>query len=278
MVDIFLDATKVHGIPSRIRGDHGTENVLVAAFMESLKGVERGSYIWGRLVVALSTVILQYLILCLNRSVHNVRIERLWRDLTEGLGAKWKNFFYTLELHDGLDRDSDSHMWLLHYLFLNSINQEAQAWAGAWNDHTLTIRGERQRSPRDMFFFGMIEKGMRGFEDLGDNDDTEEVEDLDSYGIDWEAYEDDTLLTHHNIHNPAVPGSDSENPFQTHSPRHLSHVVVENPKCPFNGEQLTRFVDALNNLSVQPAVDMDGRRLLWVSALEICNSIYSDDI
>lgn len=51
VVNVFLDATKIHGIPSRIHGDHGTENVLVAAFMESLKGIERGSYIWGRFVL-----------------------------------------------------------------------------------------------------------------------------------------------------------------------------------------------------------------------------------
>lgn len=210
----------------------------------------------------------------MDRSVHNVRIERLWRDLTEGLGAKWKNFFYSLEFHDGLDRDSDSHMWLLHHLFLDDINREAQAWAGAWNDHVLTIRGERQRSPKDIFFFGMIEKGMRGFEDLGEDDDTDEVGDLDSYGVDWEAYEDNALLVHHNIHNPTSE-TDNDNPFQMHGPRHLSHVIVENPNCPLNDEQLSIFIEALNILPARFSVDMDGRRLLWISALELCNTIYS---
>lgn len=50
VLDVFLDAIEVHGIPSRVRGDHGTENLLVAQFMEVLKGIERGSYIWGRCV------------------------------------------------------------------------------------------------------------------------------------------------------------------------------------------------------------------------------------
>jgi hypothetical protein len=38
----------VHGIPSRIRGDHDTENVRVAEWMEMHWGLGRGLYIWGR--------------------------------------------------------------------------------------------------------------------------------------------------------------------------------------------------------------------------------------
>ena len=38
----------VFGYPSRLRGDHGTENLYVAARMEQVRGPDRGSYIWGR--------------------------------------------------------------------------------------------------------------------------------------------------------------------------------------------------------------------------------------
>ena len=48
VLDLFLDLVAEHGLPSRVRGDHGTENLLVAAHMEYTRGVERGSYIWGR--------------------------------------------------------------------------------------------------------------------------------------------------------------------------------------------------------------------------------------
>lgn len=47
---LFLDCISVHGTPSRVRGDHGTENVEVARWMEENQGSGRGSYIWGRLV------------------------------------------------------------------------------------------------------------------------------------------------------------------------------------------------------------------------------------
>lgn len=50
VLGLFLDAASVHGIPSRVRGDHGTENVRVAEWMEENQGTGRGSYIWGRLI------------------------------------------------------------------------------------------------------------------------------------------------------------------------------------------------------------------------------------
>lgn len=47
--DLFVNkVVNVHGRPSRVRGDHGTENLQVAAYMEEYGGPDRGSYIWGR--------------------------------------------------------------------------------------------------------------------------------------------------------------------------------------------------------------------------------------
>lgn len=48
MLNLFLEAVKKHGLPSRVRGDHGTENLRVAAHMIQERGDGRGSYIWGR--------------------------------------------------------------------------------------------------------------------------------------------------------------------------------------------------------------------------------------
>jgi hypothetical protein len=48
VLSLFEDIAETHGYPSRVRGDHGTENLLVAARMEEIRGIDRGSYIWGR--------------------------------------------------------------------------------------------------------------------------------------------------------------------------------------------------------------------------------------
>jgi hypothetical protein len=58
VLDLFLGSTRKWGLPSRVRGDHGVENLGVAAYMDAVRGEGRGSYIWGRqvrvLVVSLS--------------------------------------------------------------------------------------------------------------------------------------------------------------------------------------------------------------------------------
>jgi hypothetical protein len=51
VLELFLAAAEIYGVPSRVRGDHGVENLLVAAYMETLRGEGRGSYLWGRLVL-----------------------------------------------------------------------------------------------------------------------------------------------------------------------------------------------------------------------------------
>jgi len=58
VLDIFLSAAEVYGVPSRLRGDHGTENIVVATWMEEHRGARRGSYIWGRSVCITSATII----------------------------------------------------------------------------------------------------------------------------------------------------------------------------------------------------------------------------
>ncbi|KAG9016296.1 hypothetical protein FRB90_003400 [Tulasnella sp. 427] len=192
---VFLRAANVYRTPSRLHGDHGVENVLVAAWMEANKGARRGSYIWGR-------------------SVHNVRIERLWVDVTAQFGRKWADFFTLLEINHGLDVNNTRHLWLLHYLFLSDINADCAFFAEAWNRHKIKNKGQPARSPSDMFFFDMITNGLRG--------DLLPAEDLTTYGIDWEAMSASHSSNEGEVPNPSWVG-------QTGPPPNLNGVIVEPP-------------------------------------------------
>ncbi|KAJ4945991.1 hypothetical protein JOQ06_023669, partial [Pogonophryne albipinna] len=46
----FLEATQRHGVPLRVRGDQGVENVQIARFMFSVRSTDRGSFISGKSV------------------------------------------------------------------------------------------------------------------------------------------------------------------------------------------------------------------------------------
>jgi hypothetical protein len=207
-----------------------------------------------------------------DRSVHNSRIERIWYDVTEGFGGKWKNFFTDLEANEGLDVDNRAHVWLLHHLFLNDINRDALAWAETWNNHKLQIRGERQQTPQEMFFFSMFEDGPRGLNGprrgREGNWDELEGEDLTLYGIDWEVMEDETFATHHYQQNP-VP---LVNPFST-APPTLSEVECTPPDCPLSIEGVRQLDGYLSQVLDGNSRSMLVRRAIWVEALLICSSV-----
>ena len=209
------------------------------------------------------------------RSVHNTRIERLWFDVTIGFGGKWKAFFLELEHYHDLDADNAHHIWLLHHLFLNAINHDAQEWADIWNAHRLHIRGEQTASPHELFMFGVAEHGPRGMAYVVPPPAEEPVDDLVNYGVDWEVLDNAVLMRHHREHNPDIPNTQEvQQRANSRVPTRLSEVTCDPPACPLSPEvvgMLNRHLGFHFDLSSR---DMILRRELWRSALGFCDPYF----
>ncbi|KAG8935212.1 hypothetical protein FRC01_005468 [Tulasnella sp. 417] len=68
------------------------------------------------------------------------------------------------------------HIWLLHFLFLDDINADADLFCEDWNHHPLSTPGVGNLSPHDLFFLGQTSEGL----DISDFDNIP-VEQLHQY-------------------------------------------------------------------------------------------------
>ena len=154
----FLSAVREWGLPSRVRCDRGGENVAVVEYMINKRGTDRGSALVGR-------------------SVHNQRVERLWRDVYRDVLDLFYGIFMSMEDIGILDPINEIDIWCLHYCFCHVINTKLKSWANAWMRHPLS--SEENKTPLQLWIQGNFENAERALQDqslVGDD-----------YGIDWDG-------------------------------------------------------------------------------------------
>ena len=135
VLSYFQEAVARYNPPFRVRCDLGMENFEVGRYMLEARGVNRGSIITGT-------------------SVHNQRIEKLWRDVNRIVVSPFLNVFLYLESHNVLEPCNEVHLYCLHLVYLDLINEASNEFLGVWNNHPITT--ETNSSPQQLWVRGMV--------------------------------------------------------------------------------------------------------------------------
>lgn len=130
----FTGAVSQLGVPDNVRPDHGGENVAVWKYMIAAHNHDYSCVLTGS-------------------SVHNQRVERLWRDVHTSVVSTFTAFFKQLESDGLLDPLNEVDLYCLHFVFLPCVEKCVTEFKESGNHHSLSSEGNM--TPYQLFFLGV---------------------------------------------------------------------------------------------------------------------------
>ena len=215
VLSLFVEASQQFHLPRRVRCDHGTENVAVARHMLRHYGTLENPVITGL-------------------SVHNQRIERLWKDVNLYIVQYFKNLFHYFESIQLLDPVNEVHLLALHCVYKPRINRAVKSFVQQWNHHPISTEGNR--SPYQMWtegFYNHANSNHGAILDL-----LQRNEDVRNIGIDDEGPIPD-IQTQNNVIVPEIDVDLTENEIS-----HLQELATSDIPDNEHGEQAYLIVRA----------------------------------
>ena len=111
--------------PTRIRSDHGGENVKIWEAMLNHRSEANPNPV------------------VVGSSVHNQRVERFNREVNRHIRDKYAAIFYRLEENDLLNVDSNLDLFCLHYIYLPRVNKTLSILRLSHNQHAVSNEGNQ---------------------------------------------------------------------------------------------------------------------------------------
>ena len=106
------------------------------------------------------------------KSVHNVRVERLHRDVYCGVLSHYVWLFTTMEEDGFLDCLNEEHLFALHYIFIPRIQKSLDEFKRQWNGHPVSTA--ESLSPEQLFIRGTMSNCSRNIlEGINESDEFE---------------------------------------------------------------------------------------------------------
>ncbi|XP_049457585.1 uncharacterized protein LOC125904292 [Epinephelus fuscoguttatus] len=146
----FMSSVEKFGFPLRVRGDQGVENVGIAQYMFTIRGCGRASYISGK-------------------SVHNQRVERLWRDVWMAVTRVYCELLHGLEEECLLDPSNSLQLFCAQYIFVPRLQMDLDTFTAGWDNHPL--RTEQNLTPNQLWTIGFLQYPVAAPENLEDLQD-----------------------------------------------------------------------------------------------------------